>query len=106
MRRAVPTRAPPHPNKPPNPNRLLLAALQTSLLLVAADPPSVRACAQHKAQQALFQAQKKASGNTFTARGMPVNIAATGIILVGGCLIVANNLVKVAYGTGKISLDK
>ena len=57
-----------------------------------------------KAQQVEFQALKKATGNTFTARGMPINIAASGVIIVGGAVLLINNLYKVCYGKGKIVL--
>ena len=57
-----------------------------------------------KAQQALFQAQKKASGNTFTARGMPLNYFATAFIMGGGLLIIFRNAANLATGKGKIVL--
>ena len=53
-------------------------------------------------QQKVFQAQKKASGNTFTARGMPINYFAVIMILGGGMMVVCSNLNKVYYGKGKI----
>ncbi len=55
-----------------------------------------------KAEQALFQAQKKASGNTHTARGMPLNIFAFVVIVGGGSVIMATSLRKLYYGIGKI----
>lgn len=58
-----------------------------------------------KAQQVEFQALKKASGNTFTARGMPLNIFATVAILGGLTVLTASNLYKLANGVGKIKLD-
>ena len=57
-----------------------------------------------KAQQALFQAQKKASGNTFTARGMPMNYFVTAFIVGGGFLFCVSGLNKLYYGKGKIEL--
>jgi len=59
-----------------------------------------------KAEQVLFQAQKKASGNTHTARGMPMNIAAFMFITIGGALMMTSTLGKLYYGKGKIVLDK
>ena len=55
-----------------------------------------------KAQQVLFQQQKKASGNTFTARGMPLNYAATAFIIGGGFFFITTGLNKLYYGKGKI----
>ena len=66
-------------------------------------PPTVR---RIRAQQVEFQKLKKSSGNTFTARGMPVNIAACCVIIGCGLPLVLNNLYKVAYGRGKIVLEK
>ena len=57
-----------------------------------------------KEQQIAFQAAKKATGNTFTARGMPLNMAATGTIIVCGFFIITSNLNKLYYGKGKIVL--
>ena len=57
-----------------------------------------------KAQQVLFQAQKKASGNTFTARGMPLNYAVTAFIVGGGFFWCVTGLNKLYYGKGKIEL--
>ena len=59
-----------------------------------------------KAQQVEFQALKKVTGNTHTARGMPVNLAASAVIIVGGLSLLMNNLYKVCNGKGKIVLDK
>ena len=55
-----------------------------------------------KAEQVLFQAQKKASGNTHTARGMPLNIAAFVFICGGGALMMTTTLRKLYWGIGKI----
>ena len=57
-----------------------------------------------KAEQILFQAQKKASGNTHTARGMPLNIFAFCAILGGGSVLMLTTLRKLYYGVGKIVL--
>ena len=59
-----------------------------------------------KAEQVLFQAQKKVTGNTHTARGMPLNIFAFVVILGGGSVMMASTLRKLYYGVGKIQLDK
>ena len=59
-----------------------------------------------KAEQILFQAQKKASGNTHTARGMPINLAAFVFILGGGSICMISGLRKLYYGVGKIDLNK
>ena len=55
-----------------------------------------------KAEQVLFQAQKKASGNTFTARGMPLNIFAAVYIVGGGAIMVFSAFNKMYWGRGKI----
>ena len=55
-------------------------------------------------QQKLFQAQKKATGNTHTARGMAVNIAAFLFISVGGTFQMLSALRKLYWGVGKIEL--
>ena len=55
-----------------------------------------------KAQQVLFQAQKKATGNTFTARGMPLNLFATGYIVLLGAASLLNATRKMYNGIGKI----
>ena len=65
------------------------------------------ACAQGasntiKAQQVLFQAQKKATGNTFTARGMPFNLFVTGYITIFGAASLLNATRKLYWGVGKI----
>lgn len=57
-------------------------------------------------QQKIFQAQKKASGNTFTARGMPLNIFATLFIVCGGFISVTSAFRKLYWGVGKIELKK
>ena len=57
-----------------------------------------------KEQQVAFQALKKASGNTFTARGMPVNYLATVSIIGLGFCIVTSNLYKLYNGVGKVQL--
>ena len=59
-----------------------------------------------KAEQVLFQAQKKASGNTHTARGMPLNMFAFVTIMGGGAVMTITTLRKLYYGVGKIELDK
>ena len=51
-----------------------------------------------------FQALKKASGNTFTAKSMPLNYAATFTIMVGGGVLILSNLYSVANGKNKIVL--
>lgn len=56
-------------------------------------------------QQKVFQALKKASGNTFTARGMPANVIVTGLCLFGGMAIVMRNVVNISNGRGKIELS-
>jgi len=58
-----------------------------------------------KEQQVAFQALKKASGNTFTAKAMPLNIAAVGTIIIGGSILVMSNLYSVCNGKNKIVLD-
>ena len=55
-----------------------------------------------KAQQVLFQAQKKATGNTFTARGMPLNLFVTFYIVGFGIISLGNATRKLYYGQGKI----
>ena len=57
-----------------------------------------------KAQQIEFQALKKASGNTHTARGMPMNLFALAFIGVGGTMMMCNTLRKLYWGVGKIVL--
>jgi len=57
-----------------------------------------------KEQQVAFQALKKASGNTFTAKSMPLNYAATFTIMVGGGVLILSNLYSVANGKNKIVL--
>ena len=57
-----------------------------------------------KAQQIEFQAQKKLSGNTHTARGMPLNLFALAFIGVGGTMMMCNTLRKLYWGVGKIVL--
>ena len=57
-----------------------------------------------KEQQKLFQAQKKVTGNTHTARGMPLNLFAFFVITVGGSLMMSSTLRKLYYGVGKIEL--
>ena len=52
--------------------------------------------------QKIFQAQKKLTGNTFTARGMPLNIAAAVFIIGGGALVIFNGARKMYYGVGKV----
>ena len=54
----------------------------------------------------LFQAQKKASGNTHTARGMPLNLFAFVFIGTGGSLMMINTLRKLYFNVGKIVLDE
>ena len=102
------TRAEPPP-QPPHPLRGRARALACSLRI---SPVSIaELCAQSpgntiKAEQVLFQAQKKASGNTHTARGMPLNIFAFVTILGGGALMMGSTLRKLYWGVGKIELDK
>ena len=57
-----------------------------------------------KAEQKLLQAQKKVTGNTHTARGMPINIFALTFILGGGTLVMFDALRKLYWGVGKIQL--
>jgi hypothetical protein len=57
-----------------------------------------------KAEQVLFQAQKKASGNTHTARGMIPNMAAFVFIMGGGTIMMLTTLRKLYWGVGKIEL--
>ena len=57
-----------------------------------------------KAEQALFQAQKKASGNTHTARGMPLNIFTFCFIAGGGTIMMLTTLRKLYWNVGKIEL--
>ena len=59
-----------------------------------------------KEEQVAFQAMKKATGNTHTARGMPLNIFAIVVIGGGGSLMMLNTLRKLYWGVGKIELDK
>ena len=54
----------------------------------------------------LFQAQKKVSGNTHTARGMPMNIAAFVFVLGGGFIAQVACWSKLWYGRGKIVLKE
>ena len=56
------------------------------------------------ADQKVFQAQKKLTGNTHTARGMPLNIFAFVFILGGGTVMMATTLRKLYWGVGKIEL--
>ena len=58
-----------------------------------------------KEQQRIHQAAKKITGNTFTARGMPINIFATVVILVGGTAFTINNCYKLYFNVGKIPLE-
>ena len=51
-----------------------------------------------------MQAQKKATGNTHTARGMPINIFALTFIMVGGSFVMFDALRKLYWGVGKIQL--
>ena len=79
----MPTRAPPH---------------CPSLALLVARLPSV------KADQVVFQALKKQTGNTFTAKSMPMNMALSAMI-VGGCgIAILSAFGKLYYGKGKIEL--
>ena len=55
-------------------------------------------------QQKLFQAQKKVTGNTHTARGMGVNLACFVFITVGGTFQMLSALRKLYWGVGKIEL--
>lgn len=59
-----------------------------------------------KAQQVEFQALKKASGNTFTARSMPLNYFAVFSIMGIGGFIIARNCYLLANGTGKVVMEK
>ena len=59
-----------------------------------------------RAQQVLFQSQKKVTGNTHTARGMPANLFAFIFIGTGGTFVVLSALRKLYWGIGKIELDK
>ena len=58
-----------------------------------------------KEQQIAFQALKKKTGNTFTAKAMPLNIAAVFTIIIGGFVLVPMNLYSVANGKNKIKLN-
>ena len=59
-----------------------------------------------KADQVLFQAQKKVTGNTHTARGMPLNVIVfIGVVSVG-TIQVLSALRKLYWGVGKIELNK
>ena len=62
-------------------------------------------CRRIKEQQVAFQAMKKATGNTFTAKGMPLNIVACGTIIVGGFFLISSNLYSVCNGKNKIVLQ-
>ena len=68
--------------------------------LPAAQRDALRAAADRV--RSYHEAQKKASGNTFTARGMPLNIFAFVVIVGGGSVIMATSLRKLYYGIGKI----
>lgn len=59
-----------------------------------------------KAQQVEFQALKKLTGNTFTARGMPLNYIATFTIMGLGGIIIFSDFYKLANGTGKVVMEK
>ena len=51
-----------------------------------------------------FQALKKASGNSHTARGMPLNLACFVFIAGGGTVMMLTTLRKLYWGVGKIEL--
>jgi len=57
-----------------------------------------------KADQVAFQALKKKTGNTFTAKSMPINYAVSGLVLVGCGVMVVSAFGKLYYGKGKIEL--
>ena len=57
-----------------------------------------------KAQQAAHQAAVKASGNTFTASGMTMNIACCAYMIFGGAILIPSGFAKLYYGAGKIVL--
>ena len=57
-----------------------------------------------KEEQAAFQAMKKITGNTHTARGMPINLAAFALIAGGGTVMMLSTLRKLYFGVGKIEL--
>ena len=52
----------------------------------------------------LFQAQKKVTGNTHTARGMPINVIVFIGIVTIGTIQVLSSLRKLYWGVGKIEL--
>ncbi|KOO32736.1 hypothetical protein Ctob_013702 [Chrysochromulina tobinii] len=58
-----------------------------------------------KEQQIAFQALKKKTGNTFTAKAMPLNIAAVFTIIIGGFILVPMNVYSIANGKNKIKLN-
>ena len=49
---------------------------------------------------------KKLTGNTFTARGMPLNYIATFTIMGLGGIIIFSDFYKLANGTGKVVMEK
>ena len=53
-------------------------------------------------QQKVHQAAVKKSGNTFTARGMGLNIFVTCFVLGGVSIVIPNFMSKLYYGRGKI----
>ena len=77
----------------------------TQLLFARARPSNACLFGRILEQQKAFQAMKKASGNTFTARGMPANIVVSGVVLFGGMAIIMRNCVNMAYGRNKIELS-
>ena len=54
----------------------------------------------------LSQAAKKITGNTFTARGMPLNIAVTFGIMGLGAIIIPWNCYNLCNGVGKVVMEK
>ena len=55
-----------------------------------------------KAQQIEFQALKKATGNSHTAKAMPLNIFAVVLILGGGTVTLLSAYRKLYWGINKI----
>eukprot|EP00967_Tisochrysis_lutea_P087058 scaffold123021_cov41-Tisochrysis_lutea.AAC.1 len=59
-----------------------------------------------KEQQAAFQALKKATGNTHTARGGALNLGVFLFISVGCTAVTLRGLKNMAYGTNKYEYNE